>query len=483
MYVQKLTLTNVRQFKDRIFSFHPGFNILVGENGTGKTTLLNSLQTLLASSKHDRQKFALSEDDIQLHSNHLKISAEFGGENVSKIQIANYSRIFGYRAKRTGSHQLPFLISYGANEAICANLTSRRIKMIDGREFSETNSGERWLYKKMIESGTIRSSRENFGTSDYIRDLTLRILKNFSNRFHDFQWSFEPYSCTIPRWNTHSSDRKLGFRKTFQNAIIRHLQEANNPLSGFDIPSVVIDSEGFIEVGEKKLAVIPPFREILEKLNADQYVTKQYLDSSAEVRLTPMIRVIGKSGDGLLLAQLSDGEQRLFSLFVDIARQLSIAEPNNYYFSKAPAVVLIDEIDVHLHPKWQRMIAPALEELFPTCQFIATTHSPFVVQSLQEYQVQHLNERILGSFTDRGIEEITVKVLGIRDPSVSPRYLEMVTAAKKYLADLADIDESDAQAVAKLKDQLDKISHQYARNPAYQAFMELRRDSTLGTQE
>ena len=47
------------------------------------------------------------------------------------------------------------------------------------------------------------------------------------------------------------------------------------------------------------------------------------------------------------------------------------------------AVVLIDEIDLHLHPSWQRVILSSLEDVFPAVQFIATTHSPQVVQSMR----------------------------------------------------------------------------------------------------
>ena len=59
---------------------------------------------------------------------------------------------------------------------------------------------------------------------------------------------------------------------------------------------------------------------------------------------------------------------------------------------EAGAVVLIDEIDLHLHPKWQRQIARKLTETFPRCQFIATTHSPQVIGEVEHDRIQIIAE-------------------------------------------------------------------------------------------
>ena len=50
------------------------------------------------------------------------------------------------------------------------------------------------------------------------------------------------------------------------------------------------------------------------------------------------------------------------------------------------ALVLIDEIELHLHPRWQRSVIPNLEKTFPNCQFIVTTHSPQVLDSVYSYE-------------------------------------------------------------------------------------------------
>jgi predicted ATP-binding protein involved in virulence len=81
--------------------------------------------------------------------------------------------------------------------------------------------------------------------------------------------------------------------------------------------------------------------------------------------------------------QLSDGEKCLLAMAGDLARRLALANPGMPDPLEAEAVVLIDEIELHLHPSWQRRIIEDLTRPFPKCQFIVTTHSPLVLSSVE----------------------------------------------------------------------------------------------------
>ena len=88
---------------------------------------------------------------------------------------------------------------------------------------------------------------------------------------------------------------------------------------------------------------------------------------------------------------MSDGERGTLALVLDLIRRLVQANPEmSDPVAEAEAVVLIDEIDLHLHPKWQRQIVRKLTMTFPRCQFIATTHSPQVLASVDPDQVHLL---------------------------------------------------------------------------------------------
>jgi predicted ATP-binding protein involved in virulence len=105
--------------------------------------------------------------------------------------------------------------------------------------------------------------------------------------------------------------------------------------------------------------------------------------SNLRVRRSPLRMTVDKQGDELIVNELSDGEKCLLALAGDLARRLAIANPSLDNPLHGYGVVLIDEIELHLHPKWQRAIIPNLAKTFPNCQFIITTHSPQVISDLK----------------------------------------------------------------------------------------------------
>lgn len=90
---------------------------------------------------------------------------------------------------------------------------------------------------------------------------------------------------------------------------------------------------------------------------------------------------IAKKSNSVTIDQLSAGERCLLALGADIARRLWWANPTLENPLLGEAVVMVDEIELHLHPRWQRRILERLRRTFPNCQFIVTTHSPQVVAS------------------------------------------------------------------------------------------------------
>jgi predicted ATP-binding protein involved in virulence len=119
--------------------------------------------------------------------------------------------------------------------------------------------------------------------------------------------------------------------------------------------------------------------------------------SDLRIRRSPLRMTVTKQGRELIINQLSDGEKCLLAMVGDLARRLAFANPGLSNPLQGNGVVLIDEIELHLHPKWQREIIPALTRTFPNCQFIITTHSPQVISHVKPEGI-HILER-----TDEGI--------------------------------------------------------------------------------
>jgi predicted ATP-binding protein involved in virulence len=119
--------------------------------------------------------------------------------------------------------------------------------------------------------------------------------------------------------------------------------------------------------------------------------------SGLQVRRSPFLcMIVQKNGDELLIDQLSDGEKCLLAMAGDIARRLAIANPDLENPLLGTGVVLIDEIDLHLHPEWQRKVIPSLEETFAGCQFIVATHSPQVLSRVRPENIFLLEKTTAG---------------------------------------------------------------------------------------
>ena len=101
---------------------------------------------------------------------------------------------------------------------------------------------------------------------------------------------------------------------------------------------------------------------------------------------------IDKDGVTLNVAQLSQGEKSMMALVGDIARRLAMMNQSLDNPLHGDGIVLIDEVDLHLHPKWQRSLIRQLSETFPNCQFVLTTHSPLVISDAKDVLVYVLND-------------------------------------------------------------------------------------------
>lgn len=104
-----------------------------------------------------------------------------------------------------------------------------------------------------------------------------------------------------------------------------------------------------------------------------------------KIRRKPRLHMtVEKNAEVLDVAQLSQGEKSLLALIGDIARRLAIMNPANDNPLAGDGIVLIDEVDMHLHPQWQRCLIDKLSHTFPRCQFVLTTHSPLVISDPQK---------------------------------------------------------------------------------------------------
>ena len=183
---------------------------------------------------------------------------------------------------------------------------------------------------------------------------------------------------------------------------------------------------------------------------------------------------------------MSEGQRIVASLVTDLCIRISLLNPhlNGEARKLTEGVVLIDEIDLHLHPKWQKTIVPNLKDLFPNIQFILTSHSPFIIQSLEGVK----GARIINLDDDespydysrqtyRSVEDIAENVMNVVMPQRSEHYMAMKKAAKEYFDLLKNVSANEEMRIA-AKQKLDELVASYGTdNPAYAAFLESKAES------
>ena len=136
-----------------------------------------------------------------------------------------------------------------------------------------------------------------------------------------------------------------------------------------------------LEYADPELATV---RTLLKQLDRFTAVRSRKPPESGERTL-----YLEKDGTDIPFDSLSGGEQAFFLLAADLARRLMLESPG-MPIREAPGIVCIDEIELHLHPAWQKKILRTLMDTFPACQFVVTTHSPQVIGGVEAHHVRLL---------------------------------------------------------------------------------------------
>lgn len=398
MKIKQLQLRNYGRFEDLTINFAPtderasNVTVIVGNNGAGKSQILQALATglswFLDLFKGKENKFGSSIDISQINNKFDKASIEISLLNRFEKSL-NWS-------VTTVKDRLP-------------NWTSSNLQ--NGNNLDELFSN----YFRDYELGLISSlplivyysdSRDiNHKPFNWNESFTTNILTGYENALSAglsynqfFQW-FRDIE------DIENETILLGFDKQTKEEMpyLRNIQLLR--LEEQDLENQLEFSEGldrakiYTHLGEIKEQIFHAEQEF-ERItkNLDDYkatINYQGKPSLNAVRKSieyftefknPRIRrqgtptmIVEKDGEELDVNQLSQGEKSLLALVGDIARRLAILNPSLDDPLQGEGVVMIDEVDLHLHPKWQHDLIDKLVRTFPNVQFILTTHSPLIV--------------------------------------------------------------------------------------------------------
>lgn len=179
--------------------------------------------------------------------------------------------------------------------------------------------------------------------------------------------------------------------------------------------------------------------------------------SNLRVRRKPRLHMsIDKGKQTLNVLQLSQGEKSLMALVGDIARRLAMMNPALENPLEGDGVILIDEVDMHLHPSWQRNIIKRLTMTFPNCQFILTTHSPLVISDCKDVLVYSLDEGELNQQPSQYGVDVNSVLLNVMDTNI--RNAEINQRLNDLLDMIQEID--SAEKVKRVQDALGDLERE-----------------------
>lgn len=201
---------------------------------------------------------------------------------------------------------------------------------------------------------------------------------------------------------------------------------------------------------------------------------ESFLDGFTNLRVVddPPRLLIEKNGETRDIRQLSDGERSFIALICDLGRRLTLANPELDNPLLGAGVVLIDEIELHLHPKWQLEVAEKLRNTFPNIQFIVTTHSPFIIQTARQGEVIKLDGDLEVDPYGKSLEAVSQIVLDVDDTENSPRIKRMREIARIYLQLAEESKTASEERKEAIQKELIILLEPFSDNPAYKALLE-----------
>lgn len=432
MRIDRFKVMNFRGFEEREFEFSIGFNVFVGDNGSGKTAVLDALALGLRSPLEALTSAPRSTSDSR---DQRMVSAEQGG--VLTISAITPIRV-EFRGYIDGAVLDWTRIFDSAGE--------RRLTI--GSQSTDSVETLPWLDQEARQRATDLLSRLSSKTA-----VALPLIAHFgTDRL--FRIEREPLSETFtPGSRLRGYDGCLDaastakwFVRWMKTQELQALQEGSaSPVLAAVKTAISSGVQGCSEVGYN-------------------------------VRHDDLLVTMGDRRK-LPFRMLSDGQRNMVALVADLASRCAVLNPHLGVDAAklTPGVVLIDEIDLHLHPKWQRRVVEDLRNTFPEVQFFATTHSPFIIQSLKEHELINLDPTPPADYVDRSIEDIAEDVMGVEVPQRSERFQNMMAAAEAYYAALEKADGADAATIEQLKLKLDELSEPFSDNPAFTAILRAER--------
>lgn len=420
MIIDSLSIRNYRLFEDVSISFASRLSVIVGVNGAGKSTVLDAMCHLLncyIGGFDDRSVSRIDRSDIRY------VTYDNGStfENVAQLPVELSA--MGTIASKSVSWK-----SVKAKDSTSSSSPSAYASITTlAREHQDRiRQGDTSLQLPLI---------AYYGTGRlWAQETSKRRLVDQLNV------SFGRLNGYDECLDAHLTDAMLA--SWFERMTYKSLQ------LGKDVPVFATVRQAV----EKSMKSLTGFSNVSIESNLDTHQLDVIYEEDRLIRRTPS-------------SQLSDGYRVALNLFADIAYRAAVLNPQlgEAALERTEGIVLIDEVDLHLHPQWQQLVLSDLVSTFPKMQFVVTTHAPAVISSVQEGQLIVVEgDSIYSSsqgFYGRDVNTILREIMGVPErpravKSLFSRFYDLVDAgdyarAEKVLTQLSSlVGDSDVELTA-----------------------------------
>ncbi|HGF7509989.1 retron Ec78 anti-phage system effector ATPase PtuA [Vibrio cholerae] len=374
--LSSMHLTDFRRFKTLDISFDDKVTVVIGDNGSGKTSITEAIAKTFSWFNNNLEKIDVNgrpilESDIHVNSKeYSEIATTFKFDKVNTFDTSIGSTVSGYEGRsptdvvairqiaymyktvaKNPSIHLPLLVFYSVERSDFSlsstitetasgdSITNRFSDLktaVDGSGKLEDFSK---LYIELFNQAQGEETKE-------VKELKLKIdiLQSTIDDVYTGQ-ELPENDVFNDKLNIRKQELEKLIKTTSSGKYQRHLELVNQAIE----------------------ALVPE----IKNLDVDR--------SSGKARL-----MVENFGNRINIAQLSQGQKMLVALSGDLARRLVRLNPDSDAPLHGHGIVVIDEIELHLHPKWQQEILIGLQETFPNLQFIVTTHSPQVLSTVDK---------------------------------------------------------------------------------------------------
>jgi len=410
MYLEKVVLKNYKAIEDIEIDLTPGVNLLIGDNGAGKTSVLEGMAVALGglfvnvpgvSTKN------ILKDDV-------RVAVETIGDTSTSITYF---------------------------EPIIAGCS---LKTCDGQEFSWNRVKE--------ELTSSHTKIDDKGVCAWMKKLTNQAgtilpLMSFQSAARAWRVRRGDFGAELKK---KLDDRRCGYIGCLDSAMdVKSIQQwcMKQEVIALNKGKTVAEYELFKRIIATFMKEINEFDVYPQVYYSPQFGELAYRDGKED----------------MAISKLSAGYQSLLWMIMDLAYRECLLNPELCDLTQIKGVVLIDEIDMHLHPKWQWNIVRALKATFANVQFVIATHSPIVISSAKEANLILLDEEQRVSYLPECYGYTVEDVLAYRQESVSrPKAVKRLIDRIDEYVEEENFQEAD-KALAQLKNILGEENSEFKK--------------------